>query len=302
MLRLERVTKYYPGNPVAAIDGIDLTVNSGEVVGLVGRNGAGKTTLIRVSAGVSLPTTGSVLIDGLDLARQKIDASAHVGWVPEAFPFDPSARALKLLTYFAGLHGITGEAGQRRARELLEQFGLTRDQDRRIRSFSQGMKRRLSIAAAMVGGPSTLLLDEVQNGLDPEGISQVREWMRELRSRGVAVLLSSHLLAELESVADRVAFLNRGSITRVVDRADIKVGTRVRIEIRIENPDDGTVPVLQRHGEVRATGKSFIVSGPTLDPADLNSELARHGYHVSKLLRLEGSLEEYYLQTVVRCD
>ncbi len=108
MLVVEDLTKRFPGRSKPAIEGIDLEVRDGEVLGLVGLNGAGKTTTIRVAAGVSLPTQGKVLVDGRDIVREKRLASAHIGWVPELFPFEPQARALPLLIYYAGFHGLRG--------------------------------------------------------------------------------------------------------------------------------------------------------------------------------------------------
>ncbi|MGI0156666.1 MAG: ABC transporter ATP-binding protein, partial [Thermoplasmata archaeon] len=221
MLRIEDLSKTFPGRVTPAVDGLNLELRDGEVLGLVGLNGAGKTTTIRAAAGVSLPSKGRILVDGHDVVRDKVRASERIGWVPELFPFEPNAKAARLLTFYAGFHGVTGEAARHRAYELLERVGLKGVEDVRVRTYSQGMKKRFGLAAAMLAEPQHLLLDELLNGLDPEGMAFVRSWILDLRRQGKGVLLSSHQLAELQALADRVAFIHRGRLLKTVGRAEL---------------------------------------------------------------------------------
>jgi ABC-2 type transport system ATP-binding protein len=298
MMVVEALCKSFPGRPTPAIEGIDLEVRDGEVLGLVGLNGAGKTTTIRIAAGIALPTAGTAVIDGYDIVREKRRASERLGWVPELFPFDPGARARRLLVYYAGLHEITGRAAQARARGVLEQVGLARSEEARIRTFSQGMKRRFGLAAAMLADPPNLLLDEVMNGLDPEGIAFVRDWVLGLRREGKAVLLSSHLLTELESLADRIAIVHEGRLLRTVDRGDLARAGRPVLRIALEPVEAAALAYLGTVGTPEVRGSEVVLSEPTADAGTIVAELVRRGYRVSGARSEGASLEAYFLELI----
>ena len=210
MIQIDAATKIFSKKDKPAADAVSLKAADGEIVGFVGLNGAGKTTTIRMAAGVSLPTSGSISIDGHDIVSDKVEACRRIGWVPEIPNFEPSTRALSLMEYFAGFYGIPASEAKERSLELLRTVGLGGEEGKKLRAYSQGMKKRFSLAVSMLGGPRNYLFDEVLNGLDPEGIRYFRRLMVDLRSKGVAVLLSSHILVEVESLADRVVFIHMG--------------------------------------------------------------------------------------------
>ncbi len=165
LLKVDHLTKRFSGNQPAALDSVKFQVNNGEVVGFVGLNGAGKTTTIRIAAGVALPTSGSVTLDDNDIVSSKAEASSSVGWVPEIPNFEPNAKAYSLMTYFYGFYGIpTSEAGSRSS-ELLKSVGLSGSEIRKIRTYSQGMKKRFSLAVSMLSNPPNYPFDEILNGL-----------------------------------------------------------------------------------------------------------------------------------------
>jgi ABC-2 type transport system ATP-binding protein len=298
---IEELSKQFPGRPAPAIEYIDLELRDGEIMGLVGLNGAGKTTTIRIAAGVSLPTAGRVLIDGHDIVDDKVRASEAVGWVPELYPFAPEARARRLLVYYAGFHGLTGRQADGRAREALNRVGLEGFEDVQIRTYSQGMKRRFGLAAAMLADPQNLLLDEILNGLDPEGMAFARGWVLELRKLGKGILLSSHLLSELEAIADRVAFIHEGNLIRVVDRAELARTGKTTLHITIEKVDSNVITYLGTLGSVKVAQDSILVSQPTEPQATITAELVRRGYRVAEIWSENASLEEYFLQ-LIRAD
>ncbi len=190
---------------VQALDALSLSVPAGGVFGLLGPNGAGKTTLLRILAGLVRPDQGQVALFGAPAspaARRRIGAFIEA---PAFYPFLSARETLVLLGRVSGVHA--------EADALLARVGLGGAADRRVGGFSLGMKQRLAIAAALVAKPELLILDEPTNGLDPEGISEMRGLVRELADRdGIGVLLSSHLLDEVERVCDRVAILNRGRL------------------------------------------------------------------------------------------
>jgi ABC-2 type transport system ATP-binding protein len=298
VLLIEDLSKSFPGRSTPAVENISFELHDGEVLGLVGLNGAGKTTTIRVATGVSLPTSGRVLVDGHDIVHDKVRASEEIGWVPELFPYEPGVPAHKLLVFYAGFHGVTGRAAHELADELLERVGLSGFEHARIRTFSQGMKRRFGLASAMVSDPQNLLLDEVLNGLDPEGMAFVRSWIMDLKHQGKAVLLSSHLLSELQAIADRVAFVHLGRLLKVVDRGELAHAGGTSLHLTIENLDPAAVAYLRTVGSVQMKGNSVVVTAPTADAPTISTELVRRGYRLAEL-RSEGtSLEDYFLDLI----
>ncbi len=224
LVDISNLTKTFPGRRKPAVAGVSLSVLTGEIVGFVGLNGAGKTTTIRIASGLIKPSAGRVCVAGFDIEREKVAASHHVGLVPEFPNFDPGAKALSLLRYFAGYHGFRGRRALERSLTLLELVGLRESAGLRFRAFSQGMKKRIALAVALLGEPEVLLLDEVLNGLDPLGIVLVRELMMEWRKEGKAILLSSHLLNEVQQVADRVAIIHTGRLVKVLSRSELATG------------------------------------------------------------------------------
>jgi ABC-2 type transport system ATP-binding protein len=294
----EDLTKTFSDRKLPAIEGVNLELRDGEVLGLVGLNGAGKTTTIRIAAGVSLPTRGTVRVDGRDIVQEKARASQAIGWVPELFPFEPSARALPLLEYFAGFHGIPRSSAQPICRERLVQFGLAGREHDRLRTFSQGMKKRFALASALISDPQNLLLDEILNGLDPEGLAYVRGWVARLRKEGRAILLSSHLLVELQALADRVAFVHQGRILRTIEVAQLPTMAEVSLQITLDRIDDAVLQYLSGLGTVRVENTSVTIAGPRADAGTINAELVRRGYVVRELRTDSTSLEAYFLGLV----
>ena len=193
---------------VVALDGVSLSVARGELVGLVGANGAGKSTLVKISCGLVRPTTGTVTVCGAPAATR--EARRKLGYLAELFRFPGWSTASEILALHQRLAGSPG--GQAEREELLELVGLSDVARRRVDGMSKGMQQRLGIAQALVGEPKLLLLDEPTSALDPAGRRAIRALLLELRDRGIAVLINSHLLGELERVCDRVAILAHGKL------------------------------------------------------------------------------------------
>ncbi len=298
MIVTEHLTKRFPGRHAPAVDDLPLEVRDGEILGLVGLNGAGKTTTIRMAAGVALPTSGSILVDGVDIVREKRAASHGIAWVPELFPFEPTARALPLLVYFGGFYGLNATDAARRGRELLARIGLADEEKGYLRDFSQGMRKRFSLASAMIVDPRNLLLDEILNGLDPAGIAFVRQWVLESRREKKAVLLSSHQLTELEALADRVAFVHQGRLLRTIDRAELARAGSPEYRIVIRNLDPAALTYLASVGTPRTEGTTVWLSRPTAESHEVTAELVRRGYQVVECRVETTSLEAYFLELI----
>ena len=199
---------------VRALVGVDLEVGEGELVGLLGPNGAGKSTLVKIACGLVTPTAGRAEVCGAPAGSR--EAHRSLGYLAELFRFPDWCTGHELLELHQRLAGSEGGAAERA--ELLELVALTEAGGRRIGTMSKGMQQRLGIAQALIGSPRLLLLDEPTSALDPAGRRTVRALLEELRGRGVAVLLNSHLLSEVELVCDHVAIIDHGAWWRPARR------------------------------------------------------------------------------------
>lgn len=193
-----------------AVRGIDLTVEKGDVFGILGPNGSGKSTTIKLVLGLLAPSAGSVRLFGLPPRARA--ARARLGYLPELSYLHPFLTARETLLYYAGLSGMGGKAAKSRAAELLEQVGLAAVAGRAVGGFSKGMARRVALAAALVAKPELLILDEPTSGLDPIGTRDVKELIRRLAGMGVTVVMTSHLLGDTEDVCTKIAILSKGQV------------------------------------------------------------------------------------------
>jgi ABC-2 type transport system ATP-binding protein len=297
-IEFNELTKTYPGERKPAIRNIRLEVRKGEVLGLVGLNGAGKTTMIRVGAGLILPTSGTVLLNGRDIVDEKAEASATVGWVPEFPNFDPHARAAELLEYLGGYNGLSGQSFRERCFSLLGQVGLSGSEYQKLGSFSQGMKKRFSLATAILANPDNLFLDELLNGLDPEGIRYVRHLISALKSAGTSILLSSHILSEVENMADRIAILRDGSLLKVVTRDELRNSTTQILKVKLLEKEGNAASYLSTIGAVDRDGLDFTVTNPTEETWKINEELVRRGCKVAEIKIEREDLESLFFRLI----
>ena len=259
---------------VVALDQVGLSVAAGELVGLVGANGAGKSTLVKIACGLVRPTSGTVTIYGLPAGSR--EARRQLGYLAELFRFPGWSTASEVLALHQRLAGSTRGVSERD--ELLGLVGLGDVADRRVEGMSKGMQQRLGIAQALVGEPKLLLLDEPTSALDPGGRRAIRTLLLTLRDRGIAVLLNSHLLGEVERVCDRVVILARGKV--VADGRPEELTHAGGVEIRT---GDGT----RRFPDARREDIPKIVSG-----------LVAAGVDIYEVTVIRSTLEDAYLEAV----
>lgn len=193
---------------VRAVEGVDLRVRGGEVYGLLGPNGAGKTTTLRMLATLLRPDAGTISVDGIDALAKPVQARARLAWVPAEAGLAPRLTALETVVLFARIQGVAHP--KERARELLESLGASAFMDRECGTLSTGMKRRVVLARALVHDPAVLLLDEPTDGLDVQGRKDILRRVRALAEEGRAVVLSSHIMGEVEQVCDRAGVIKQG--------------------------------------------------------------------------------------------
>jgi len=259
---------------VTALRGVDLEVGEGELFGLLGPNGAGKSTLVKAACGLVRPTEGTVHVAGEPAGSQR--ANAALGYLAELFRFPDWSTAEEVLELHQRLAGSAKGSAERA--ELLDTVGLGEAAERRVGTMSKGMQQRLGLAQALVGEPKLLLLDEPTSALDPAGRHLVRALLERLRGRGVAVLLNSHLLSEVELVCDRVAIIAGGAVVAAGRPEELSRPGGVEVE---------TASGLQVHAASRREDVPRIVAG-----------LVAAGEDVYGVRVLRSSLEDAYLEAI----
>ena len=289
------LTKRY-GNHLA-VDHVELSIQKGQIYGLVGRNGAGKTTIIRMVTAQTVPTEGEVSLFGASGERELSKMRARTGAMVETPSFYPYLTARQNLEYYRIQRGIPG---RRVVDEVLEEVDLAGTGKKTFKNFSLGMKQRLGLAMALMGEPEVLVLDEPVNGLDPSGIAEIRALLQRLnREKGITVVLSSHNLPELEQLATEYAFLRQGRLMEQVSAEQLQARCADCIDIAVSDAERYLV-LLERelhHERYQVLPDGTVrIFDPQLE-AEAYSRLAgEQGMGVSRLERRRTSLEQYYFE------
>jgi ABC-2 type transport system ATP-binding protein len=289
MIEVHEVTKRY-GSTVA-VDRLSFEVRAGEVTGFLGPNGAGKSTTMRMMVGLDAPTSGRVTINGRPYAELRFPLR-HVGALLEARAIHPGRSARNHLLWLADSNGID----RRRVDHVLELVGLSDVAHRRSGGFSLGMGQRLGIATALLGDPSTLLLDEPVNGLDPEGIQWIRRLLRSLAAEGRTVLVSSHLMSEMALTADRLIVVGRGRlITEGTVEEVVRTSSTGHVRVEAEQPHILRALLHDRGAHVNADRDgALIVTG--MAARDIGIVAGSAGITLYELSPRNASLEEAFME------
>ena len=294
MIRTQGLTKTY--GAVRAVDGIDLDVRDGDVYGFLGANGSGKTTTVRMLLGLVLATEGTAELFGEPMPRSAASVLPRVGALVEGPGAYEHLSGRANLSIFDAAAGRRVGRVPRRARigEVLEQVGLDPGDKRPVKAYSLGMRQRLGLASALMRQPPLLVLDEPTNGLDPQGIRDIRELLLELNRAGTTIFLSSHLLAEIEQMSTRVGVLDRGRLVLQEDMADLPTATGL---VRVLTPDPGqAIALLDGRVEHQvAQGLLHELTVRADDTAALNERLVGAGVRVSEIAAVRRGLEEIVL-------
>ncbi|WP_010497855.1 ABC transporter ATP-binding protein [Paenibacillus elgii] len=290
ILETKRLSKQFKS--FAAVKGVDLQVRPGEVYGFLGPNGAGKTTTIRMLLGLIRPTQGEVRVFGQDLARHRLDILRRVGSLVESPSYYSNLSAYDNLEITRKLLG----ARKTDIDKVLETVRLSEWRNKKVKTFSLGMKQRLGIAQALLGNPMLLVLDEPTNGLDPAGILEIRELIARLpEERGLSVLVSSHILNEIELIASRVGIIYKGELLFQGSLQELREQNKTMLRIDAAPLVEAGNFLLARGHQVEKRHNSLYVDMSATSAARLNRELVTAGFDVSHVSENTPSLEDIFL-------
>ena len=309
IVRTEGLVKRYDGT--VAVAGIDLEVEQGEIFGLVGPNGAGKTTTLRILATLLRPSAGVAEIDGWSVTRNPDEVRRVLGFMPDAFGVYDDMKVWEYLDFFARCYGLPAAGRRRMIGDLLELVDLGGKRDAYVQTLSRGMQQRLCLAHALVHDPQVLLLDEPASGLDPRARVELRELLRELRSMGKTIVISSHILPELEELCTSVAIVDRGLVLAQGRVADIERRLRFGavIHVRLLLDDGELAAARDRLAADPDVASATILADGTVElgfrgddagSARLLSHMVASGLPVVSFGRAASDLEELFLQVTAR--
>lgn len=292
LVQTESLTKVYKDH--VSVNNLNLKVKEGEIYGFLGPNGAGKTTTIRMLLGLATPTKGDIHIFGKSLSKERIEILKHIGSLVESPSYYGHLTGYENLASLCRLLDIS----DKRIKEVLNIVRLSNVSNRLVKNYSLGMKQRLGIAAALLSKPKLLVLDEPTNGLDPSGIQEIRELIKELPAQyGMTVIVSSHLLSEIDQMATQVGIINNGTLVfqdsietlRERSKPVLKIGT---------NNSIAAGNLLQQRGIVTDIKDGYLWTDTTTPEfvSEINYMLVTEGYAVYKLEHIKPSLEEIFLE------
>ncbi len=301
MIKTENLTKTYDG--VNAVDGLDLTVGKGEVYGFIGPNGAGKTTTIGMMVGLIEPSAGKCFVRDVDVTRNPLEAKRITGYLPDGVGFYGNLTARQNLKYFSRFYAMKDADADKRIGELLEYVGLGKV-EKPLGSYSRGMKQRLGLAQALLNDPEVIFLDEPTNGLDPQGVVQFRNIIKDISKQGKTIFFSSHILEEVRHVCNTIGIISKGRL--------IAHGTPDEVRKKMSRSEGVTIVVkvigdMPRLTDPRITQATYNNGSAVLQATEdirdsISDELYHKSFRIRELRVEERSLEEIFLESVYKGD
>ena len=301
MIHLRALRKQFGG--LVAVNNVDLTIPRGEIYGLIGPNGAGKTTTIRMMCGLLSPTRGQVEIAGIDVSAEPERAQQHIGYLSDFFAVYDDLKVWEYLDYFARAYKMPDAEVPNRVQEVISEVNLQVKTDSMISGLSRGMKQRLGIARAIIHKPDVLLLDEPASGLDPKARFELRVLLQKMRDQGATILISSHILTELEGFCTSIGIMERGRLVRSGKIDDVAAESPVRaVDLRwIGLTSVPVSSVLSRFPEVSgaqldASEGHFNFTGPDERLSDLVAALVSAKVRLTSFNEVKATVEDLYMR------
>jgi ABC-2 type transport system ATP-binding protein len=301
-LYIKNLTKVY--GQQKAVNAISFTVEEGEIVGFLGPNGAGKSTTMKIATSFLPPTSGQVLVNGLDVTVKSLAVKRITGYLPEHNPLYLDLYVHEYLNFIGGLYDLRGAHLKRRVGEMIELCGLTREQNKRIESLSKGYRQRVGLAQALIHDPKVLILDEPTTGLDPNQIIEIRKLIKDI-SKNKTVIFSTHIMQEVQALCDRVIVINKGEIVADDSLENLLKGDSHTVTIVVEFEGDVPIETLQALEDVEKIiplgGLKFKIIATA--GSDVRAELFRfaadQNLSLVGLKQEESSLENIFRELTV---
>ena len=296
VLKTQNLTKRYGGK--SAVENVSLTVEKGDIFGLIGQNGAGKTTLMRLITSLARPDSGSIELFGQTSEAGLNKARRRMGCVIEMPALYPNLTAAQNLEYYRIQRGIPDKNAVQKSLELVN---LTDTGKKKFKNFSLGMKQRLGLALSVLSNPDFIILDEPINGLDPMGIIEMRDLMNRLNEQGITILISSHILTELSQVATKYAIIHQGRLIKLLTQEQLRDECKRALAVKVDDATKAAV-ILEtelniRHYKQISTNELRLYD--YLDnPSEVNFRLNQNGVRVASLHEVGDSLEDYFTKTI----
>ncbi|HEX3739580.1 MAG TPA: ABC transporter ATP-binding protein [Terriglobales bacterium] len=302
MIHLRSLRKQFGG--LIAVNNVDLTIPRGEIYGLIGPNGAGKTTTIRMMCGLLAPTKGQVEIAGTDVTAEPERAQQHIGYLSDFFAVYDDLKVWEYLDYFARAYKMLDADVRRRIREVISEVNLEAKTDSLIAGLSRGMKQRLGIGRAIIHNPDVLLLDEPASGLDPKARFELRLLLEKMRDRGATILISSHILTELEGFCTSIGIMERGQLVRSGKIEDVTAADSPAraVDLRWIGQSGASVKqVLSQFPEVSGVELEnskghFSFTGPDERLSDLVAALVSAQVRLTSFNEVKATVEDLYMR------
>lgn len=303
MLQLKGIKKYY--GTIKALDGVELNIKKGEIFGITGQEGSGKTTLLKLAAGLIKPDVGAVYLNGESLVSHPYMSKMQIGYVPQHFQLYDKLRVKEHLDFYAGFYPLEGIKKDRFIRELLGKVGLEHMEDVYVEKLSQGMRRRLCVAQALLSDPQVLVLDEPGNGMDAKARVDFRRLLKSLSQDKKSIIISSHMISNLPDFCTSVGILEKGRLI-LEGKMDVimqKMKQEQPLFIQLNGGIEEAFLVLKHNPFVKRimmadTGISVIFDGDTQEEAELLHGLVEKGVSVYAFNRLSGNFESRYLDMI----
>ena len=293
-IEVSNLTKKY--NNFKAVDDVSFNVKSGEIFGFLGPNGAGKTTTIKSILGLIHANSGEIKINGFDIKKRGKDAKKYVGYLPEKVAFYDNLTALQNMYFYAEMKKIPKEE----CKPLIEEMGIGDAVNKKVGKFSKGMQQRLGMARALLGNPPILILDEPSGGLDPRGVALIRNKIREMKDKGSTVFVSSHILAEVQEVCDRVGIIDKGVLVAEdsVSKLSVKLNLKPKLIIELEKISEKIVESVKKvEGveKVEAIGVMIHITCNQKAKSKIIISVEKAGGDIVNIQTKEPSLEEVFM-------